>query len=1113
MGGPVIPDIRATGYTDNAPELTVADRLRVEIRADPSHLDVVTGYIAPSAWAVAGDDLCAVERTRILLGKDYQLATPDPLRQQRDIQALVEEAIRTESVPRGLPTQGEAEAVQRALDFLRRERVEVRVWTDGFLHAKAYLLGQSVGVGSANLTAGGLLANRELVMWREDYPVRTALQQWFTGLWESPTSRDYKAELIAALERTTFGGYEYTPYQVLIRTLASRYGTERPPSLEAATFTLHWFQEEAVFRLVQMLEQPAHGALLADAVGLGKTYMALGVIHHVLYNLTRATGSGPPVLVLVPASLIPDWDRVLRKHGLRWACEIRSLQSLDREEDVSDLLGAQLVVIDEAHRLRGKGVWYRQVMEILAGGAPDKRVLLLTATPINTSMRDLVAMLQVLTKNRRSVYAPAIADFEAYLRRVEQGQADPFPILDRSVVRRSRSDIVRAYEERKAAGLMRPSEAPKLPERSLFHQDYRYATDASGDVFTTFADTLRALELAPYDLDPFRVGATLPLDEDGQPIRQANSLAALVAAGLFKRFESSLAAIRLSLSRLDVVLRRSAEMLQADPPRLLRLDQSAAARQLVTEERDGDVDAGDFDERWEAVLREMPPVEHADELDLPRIGRSIAHDRDSLRRLRDALPAEGEDGKAAALRALFATGGRLRGKRVLLFTQFRDTAVYFHRWLGDDAWRGAQGVGGVALLHGGSDPDVRHDVAASFDPDQAGEDAMRAMRDAAEPPQLLVSTDILAEGHNLQLAEAVVNLDLPWNPQVVVQRAGRVDRLGSPHKRVTIGSFVPEEGLERHLGLIQTLDRRFRLIHLLGLGDEPVMKLRGDIARLSFEQMRRLYRDDVSVLDEMERTWTLGSTDFMRAPLEAFLHRHAVDELQRIPYGVQSIKRLPAQGWDRGPGVFISLEHDGESFWRFYPRRADGWGPAYVEEVAIFRAIGCSEGEPRRQLDDPFPGPGGVIDWELLHRAAAEVADELSRRRATAAIQRGASERSRQMREQIREIAANVGEVERVDDVLDRLEEVRVEDYDHRPELTRVRGLIAAARKADVPVGQRHDLLADIATAALALFGPPVGESEAGSDVSVSPTSLRLVSWEVLVDAPPRATGQQLFMP
>jgi superfamily II DNA or RNA helicase len=171
----------------------------------------------------------------------------------------------------------------------------------------------------------------------------------------------------------------------LIRVLASRYGDERPPSLEAADFTLQWFQEDAVFRLIQMIEQPAHGALLADAVGLGKTYMAFGVIHHYLYNTVRSVGSGPPVLIIVPASLQWVWEGLLRRYGLLWACRIISLQSLDRDADTKAYVGAGLVVIDEAHRLRGRSVWFRSVLDILTNGAVDKRVLLLTATPINTS--------------------------------------------------------------------------------------------------------------------------------------------------------------------------------------------------------------------------------------------------------------------------------------------------------------------------------------------------------------------------------------------------------------------------------------------------------------------------------------------------------------------------------------------------------------------------------------------------------------------------------------------------------------------------------------------------------------------------------------------------------
>src|SRR6202035_5385345 len=103
------------------------------------------------------------------------------------------------------------------------------------------------------------------------------------------------------------------------------------------------------------------------------------------------------------------------------------------------------------------------------------------------------------------------------------------------------------------------------------------------------------------------------------------------------------------------------------------------------------------------------------------------------------------------------------------------------------------------------------------------------------------------------------------------------------------------------------------------LGDEPVTRLAADRQQLTLDRMRRLYADDVSVLDELERTWTLGSTDFMRAPLEAFLKNRARAQLEGIPLGVQSIKRMPGKDWPHGPGVFIAFQYEGESLWRFYP--------------------------------------------------------------------------------------------------------------------------------------------------------------------------------------------------
>ncbi|CCF85575.1 SNF2-related protein [Nitrolancea hollandica] len=1103
-------DPRAAALTDNTFLPKVAERLKAEIEAGANRLDVVTGYIAPSAWAVLGNALEQVGQTRILLGKDYQLA-PRTNEQEADIRALVTEALRSEGIPTRLPARAEAQAIEAALAFLRRDDVAVKVWTDGFLHAKAYILPGTVGVGSANFTAGGLIANRELVAWREDRQVVAELQQWFIRYWTDIAAVDYKQQLIDVLDRTTFGGFTYTPYEVLIRALGSRYGEDRPPSLESATFNLKWFQEDAVFRLIQMTEQGARGALLADAVGLGKTFMALGVIHHFLYSAKRGPGTGPPVLVLVPASMAPIWEEVLRTFGLLWACRIATLQSLNSDADVTPYQGAGLVIVDEAHRLRSRGVWYRKVMEILTGGVADKRCLLLTATPVNTGIQDLTTLLQVLTKNRRNVFAPAIADFEAYLKRVEKGEVDAFPILDRCVVRRSRSDILLDYEQRRQAG-MAGVEKPKLPDRVLHHVTYQYAQSAADGLFDTFASTLRQLRLAPYDLTPYQKDNRQTVAAASGEVTEfaPGSLAALVAAGLLKRFESSLYAISLSLKRLDILLHRFANALEASPPRLLDLSKNPAARELLNEERDADEDqADDFDARWRHILDMLPDLAEVERYDLVAIREAIAQDRAAVARLRSALPPTPEDGKIAALRRLFQPGGRLHRKRTLLFTQFRDTAVYIHECLTDTTWRKEAGVEGIALIHGGVPAKERTALTASFDPERAGADSLHRFTGTEGPPQILVSTDVLAEGHNLQLAEAVVNFDLHWNPQVAVQRAGRIDRLNSPHTRVLLLSFLPEEGLDAHLGLVRALERRFHLIHLLGLGDEPVTKLTADLQTTTFEQMRRLYADDVTVLDEIERTWTLGSTDFMRAPLEAFLSRHAREKLKEIPLGVQSVKALPRGDWKHGNGIFIAFNFQGESLWRFYPRVAESWGDALLDESEIFKAIVCAEHEPRQPWPTPFPGPGGLIDWQLLRRAATEVAHELTRRRATAALQRGASERSRRLRQRIRELADIVGEVDGLEDLLDRLEEVRIEDFDHRNEMRGFQERVREASRA-TSAGQRHDLLAEIVRRGIALFGLPEGDSGVEPDL-VRPEDLQLVAWEILIDPQAEVEVQQTW--
>lgn len=1112
-------------YSDNHRQ-TVAARVTAEVVNDPSRLWVCSGYFAVSAWAALRDALEKTEDFRLLLGKSYEFGAVAPGAEESRLAEMVKAAIRRETEPSHLVGRSDAEQVVELIAFLDRHRDDeptVKLWGgEGFLHAKAYLLASSVGIGSANLTYNGLTSNRELVGWRQDRQAVQEVSEWFEGYWDDPAAVDYTDELIAALRDSPLVSDEYTPFDVLIKTLAVRYGVETPPELEGARFTLKWFQQQAVQRLVGLLNGPARGALLADAVGLGKTFMGLGVIFHYVYEAReRRRGRGRPVVLVTPASLKDMWTRVLSDHQLDWACEIVTTQSLHENFDPRPFDGAELVVVDEAHRLRGRGQWYQSMMRLLHRGseaAVSRRVLLLTATPVHTDMDDLVALLDVATRERRAVWAPTIADYRHYLRQVEQSGADPFPLLDRFVVRRSRSDVLRAQEAARTAGQQYGDEV-RLPTRVLAHAKYSYGPEQA-DLFDDFAATLRRLSLAPYDLERYRLDeagtqaaaearadyeSTLRAmessvrDEAASPAddvpTRPGTIAALYAAGLLTRFQSSLRAIRRSLNRLHSVLERSAEALAASPPRLPQLA-DREVRELLKLESGVDLDdeegGQDLDAAWTRLIAQAPTL-NADEYDLEGMHTALNADLERIERLFQLLPDEHEDGKVDELLAALARdpadaeAGRpgLAGMPVLLFTQFRDTAVYVHERLE------AAGTDAV-LLHGGVADQVRGRLTAPFDPDQDDVDSVRG--------RVAVSTEVLAEGYNLQNAQAAVNFDLHFNPQVAVQRSGRVDRIGSPHQTVYLVSFTPPESLNAHISLLHRLDDRFRRIHGLGLGDEPVTTLSGDVQHRTLEQMKRLYSlDDPTALDETEESGMLRSSDGMRLVLDMFLRRAGAERIDQIPYGVSSVRSLPGDA-DLPPGAFLAFAEPGPeapTHWRYYPARENGWGDAQLDELRVFRAINCSEGEPRAPLPHPPPGPT-CMDWDLIARAAEELAAELNTARATAA--RRAGSETNQFRAKLARKLTDT-DLARGEELLDRLEEVDIVPWRHEPEWQDIEKRLQALNEA-VDEEDRQRALVDLVTHALEVLGPPQGEAATREAPQVDPERLRLVAYEVITGQP-----------
>lgn len=299
-------------------------------------------------------------------------------------------------------------------------------------------------------------------------------------------------------------------------------------------------------------------------------------------------------------------------------------------------------------------------------------------------------------------------------------------------------------------------------------------------------------------------------------------------------------------------------------------------------------------------------------------------------------------------------------------------------------------------------------------------------------------------------------------------------------------------------------DERFRRIHGLGLGDEPITTLAADQQALTLEQVRRLYADDASVLDEVERSWTLGSTDYMRQPLQAYLSSVGREQIGSIPFGVTSVKHLP-RDWKRGPGAFLAFfgppsgTGERDTYWRFYRRSDDGkWSGKFADEVEIFKVIVCGPGEPRIELPWKAEGPT-TIDWDLLRQAAEDLAGELTEARATAEIARGASEGSRRLRSRLRANLQGL-DLPGAEDLLERLLQVPIEDYDGKSGWRAFRDAERDLAKASL-----ENRLAPATKAiglGLELFGPPGDDvGETSTRVEVRPEDLQLVAYESLVPA------------
>jgi len=531
-------------------------------------------------------------------------------------------------------------------------------------------------------------------------------------------------------------------------------------------------QADAVRRCRAILRRFG-GVLLADGVGLGKTYVALA-----LALLERAQGGD--AAAVVPAALRAEWMRVSRETGVPLA-----LHTHTRLARGAPVLGdrVSLLLVDEAHAFRNPATRRYGTLADLAAG---RRVALLTATPFNNSPADLAALIQLFA-GRDRFREFGVSDLPAALAAADHAGAAL--ALAAISVCRSR----RLVQERF------PDLRTSFPVRRLLPA-------VEYDLEATYAGALDSLLAALGE-----VAETAPDLERG---------AALLHLALLRRLESSRAALARSLRRhRDYLAEWSAA--------------AEAGRRLTRREFQALFPRHDGDDTQLSLLPLLlgapdtaPPVDLAERRAALDRALSIAE-----------IPAARSDPKLEALEALLA--GELAGRRTIVFTEYRDTALHIASRL-RQRFRVLAVTGSAAWA--GRDQLSRREALDAFAPVSRG-----AHADPLLEADVLVATDVASEGMNLQDASAVVNYDLPWNPVRVMQRIGRVDRLGALNREAVLAHLVPAGGFRQLTGVLSTL--RAKLVagpRALGIEPDPLAALwwvgrgRPSMCALEAESWRRV---------------------------------------------------------------------------------------------------------------------------------------------------------------------------------------------------------------------------------------------------------------------------------
>jgi hypothetical protein len=972
--------VASSGIRDNWKRGTVGDFLKDKIQPDSS-LSVVSAYFTIYAFEALKDQLKSIAGLRFLYGEPRFLRSLDPEKTDK-------KAFKIEDNGLQLVNRLEQKRVARECAEWIEQKVQIRsVKQANLLHGKMYHIAhngvEDAILGSSNFTVYGLGLgdannNIELNLEVDSSRDRRDLKAWFDELWnDTQLVEDVKDEVLLYLRQLYVNHapefiYFKTLYHIFEQFLAGQDEggllLDRTQIVETEIWKkLFEFQKDAVKGAINKIHAYG-GCIVADSVGLGKTFEALAIIKYFELRNHKA-------LVLCPKKLRENWTIyqaqnnselnpfVNDRFGYTVFCHTDLSRDGGKSGDIDLTMinwgNYDLVVIDESHNFRNnlKGKRdeegnlirmsrYERLMEDIIKKGVKTKVLLISATPVNNDLKDLRNQLYFLTEGRDDAFKDTIgiASLKETLAAAQRTFTDWskasgdhktnilleklssafFTLLDELTIARSRKHILKYYKDSIA-------QVGHFPKRhrpvSIFAEIDRLGRFLSYDKLNEEISGYQLSLFRPskYVKEEFKLVYGKRLVQNFTQAQREFFLIGMMKVNFLKRLESS-------VNSFAITMGRTVTKIEALEARIARFQQHQAENPEV------DLSGVDLADIEDEELREALEVGkgfvyNMAHLDLEGWKRDLQHDKKQLNLLhvtsKDITPER--DAKLAELKKLIEdkvthpTTNVLNkpNRKVLVFTAFADTALYLYNALHDWARR-ELGVH-IAIVSGGAvacrttfgKADFNH-ILTNFSPVSKNRDKMKSMLQEGEI-DLLIATDCISEGQNLQDCDYLINYDIHWNPVRIIQRFGRIDRIGSINTAVQLVNFWPTQDLNKYINLKNRVEARMALVDIAATQEDNILnvdelqELITDDLKYRDKQLLRL-KDEILDLEDFNESVALSefTLDDFRIELTKYIEANRT-QLEQSPLGLYAVVPTHPEYPQIAAGVIFCLKQLGET--------------------------------------------------------------------------------------------------------------------------------------------------------------------------------------------------------